>query len=83
MAETLSPTQIRGARGMLDWSLLDLARASGVSISTIQRVEAGGKIVPSDWTLAMIQEAFEASGISFLAEDGRGQGVRLKRTTAA
>ncbi|MGI3902382.1 MAG: helix-turn-helix domain-containing protein [Janthinobacterium lividum] len=83
MANTLSPTQIRGARGMLDWSIVDLARASRISISTIQRVEAGGKIAPSDLTVAMIQTAFEAAGISFLADDGRGQGVRLKRATAA
>jgi hypothetical protein len=39
VSDMLSPAQIRGAQGMLDWSMSDLAKATQVSVSTVQRVE--------------------------------------------
>jgi hypothetical protein len=43
VAEWMSPAQVRGARGMLDWSMLDLAAAAQVSVSTIKRIEDGAE----------------------------------------
>ncbi|ODN72614.1 Sensor protein FixL [Methylobrevis pamukkalensis] len=37
----LTPGQLRAARAALGWSIADLAAASGVSVSTIRRMETG------------------------------------------
>ena len=54
--------QIRGARGILDWSLLDLARASGLSLSTVKRMERETLQPVSDSSFAAVQAAFESAG---------------------
>jgi hypothetical protein len=79
VTKTPSPEQIRAARGMLDWSILDLANAARVSVSTVPRVEAGGQVPASERSLAKIQCALEGAGVHFLANDGDGYGLRLKK----
>ncbi len=71
--------QIRGARGLLGWSQVDLARAADVSEPTIKRLE-GGKVAVSEDVRSSIQHALEAAGIIFVAENGEGPGVRLKKS---
>lgn len=62
----LTSQQVRGGRAMLGWSARELAEASGVSLNTIQRIEAAGGIPSSSAkTLAAIQTALEAMGIRF------------------
>ena len=75
----LSFAQIRGARGMLDWSMLDLARAARVSLSTIQRIEDVEPQPVSEDTRALIQGALEGAGVRFLTDDGDGAGIQLLR----
>lgn len=77
MPNRLMPTQVRGARGMLDWSMLDLAKAAGVSVSTVKRVEDGRVQLVSDGTRLSIRGAFETAGVCFLMDDGNGPGLRL------
>lgn len=79
MSDLPTPAQIRGARGMLDWSMLDLARAAGVSVSTVKRFEGGGAQPVSRDTVATMQRALEAAGVHFLDDDGDGPGLRLQR----
>ncbi|WP_342398957.1 helix-turn-helix transcriptional regulator [Lichenibacterium dinghuense] len=74
-----TPAQIRAARGMLNWSMLDLAKAAGVSISTVKRFECEGDQPVSADTVGMMQDAAETEGVRFLADDGNGPGVRLRR----
>ena len=64
---------------MLDWSMLDLARAAGVSLSTVKHAEDGRTDVVSPAMLGLINEALESAGVQLLADDGRGPGVRLLR----
>ena len=72
----ITPAQIRGARGMLDWSMIDLARAAGVSVSTVKRIgDAQTVVLPG--TLAMVQVALEAAGIEFLGDEENGRGMKL------
>ena len=40
MTKYLSGAQVRAARGILKWSVADLAEASDVSASTIKRLES-------------------------------------------
>lgn len=74
----LTPAQSRAARALLNWSQPQLAEASGTSVSTIRDFETG-KRTPIANNLAAIRQALEAAGVQFIAENGGGAGVRLKR----
>lgn len=71
---SLLARHIRGARGLLDWSVEDLAREAGVGVDAIRRWEAGTQ-KPRNATKDKVRLAFEAHQIEFL--DGDGPGVRL------
>jgi len=73
--------QIRMARAALGWSVNDLAGHSGVSVSTIKRLE--GDALFSSRTVAntnAIQQALESAGIEFVGSPGDAPGVRLHGT---
>ena len=74
----VTPVQIRGARAMLGWSLVDLAKAARVSVATLKRVEDGAEH-PS---LGVIRDTLETEGVSFLQDDGSGPGMRLRARSA-
>ncbi|MFY9286898.1 MAG: helix-turn-helix transcriptional regulator [Alphaproteobacteria bacterium] len=65
----ISAKQIRGARGLLDWSQDTLAMESGLCAATIRKIEKG-EIAPS--SAYKLREAFEKSGIEFFENDGLG-----------
>lgn len=68
---------------MLRWTQPDLASASGVSVPTIARLEAdGGTLGGRASTIAAIRGALENAGVLFLAENGSGPGVRLRKPLA-
>ena len=71
----LTGGQVRAARGFLQWTAVQLAERSQVSLSTVRRVEdAEGVPVITRANMEAIRRALEAGGIEF-APDG---GVRLK-----
>jgi hypothetical protein len=75
---TLTPGQVRAARGFLGWSAEQLAEQSGVSFSTVRRVETPGERGVREQSLAAIRKALERAGIVFtLGADGR-VGVSMK-----
>lgn len=75
----LTSDQIRAARALIRWSAEDLARESGVGLSTIRRMEvAEGVPAASARNLAAIQEALENAGVQFIPRNGGGAGVRLR-----
>jgi transcriptional regulator with XRE-family HTH domain len=77
----LTKTQCRMARAALDWTLRELAARSQVNHVTINRFEKGqAESNPS--TLAALRRAFEAAGAEFIAENGGGAGVRLRKPGA-
>ena len=73
-------SQIRAARALLRWSTHELAAESGVSWTTIQRMEASNG-VPSATArnIEKIQKTLEAAGIIFIDENDEGPGVRLRK----
>ncbi len=75
---SLTPAQSRAARGLLDWSQIELAGRSNLSESTIRDFEKGRR-VPSINNLAAIRAALEAAGVIFVEENGEGPGVRLRK----
>jgi transcriptional regulator with XRE-family HTH domain len=79
----ISIEQIRAARGLLGWSQTQLAEAARRSLPTIKRLEredGEGPAVSEDVRDA-VQKALEKAGVEFIAENGGGAGVRLKRTS--
>ena len=78
----LTDAQCRAARGLLDWSQLDLAKQAGVGIVTIRQLEAGTH-EPRRATLDVVRRALETAGILFIDENGGGAGVRLRKARNA
>jgi transcriptional regulator with XRE-family HTH domain len=75
----LTAEQLRAARAILQTDQSDLARASGVSVETIKRLERqSGKLHAKVETIAAIRKALEARHLEFLGDqEGRAVGVCL------
>lgn len=73
----------RAARGLLDMSQADLARAAGVGQSTVRNFEAG-RTMPVAQNLAAIVAALEGRGIQFIAagETAQSKSVGLSADQA-
>ena len=70
--------RFRKARSLLGWSIVELAGHAGVSRSTIENIETGRRRVSRRLVLAA-RTALETAGVEFIAENGGGAGVRLRR----
>ncbi len=69
--------QVRMARAALDWTVRDLAEATGLHRNTINNIEVG-RYAGDPKTLELIEQALKAAGVVFIAENGGGPGVRLR-----
>jgi ribosome-binding protein aMBF1 (putative translation factor) len=69
------------ARGVLGWSQTQLAVAAERSLPTIKRLERDDGEGPavSDDVREAVQRAMEKAGVEFIAENGGGAGVRMKK----
>ncbi|HEY8964030.1 MAG TPA: helix-turn-helix transcriptional regulator [Alphaproteobacteria bacterium] len=70
---SITTAQIRGARGLLDWSQAELSRRTNISTTSIGNIESGNTQARES-TLAIIRTAFERGGIDFIGTEG----VRLQ-----
>ncbi|MXQ10696.1 PAS domain-containing protein [Microvirga makkahensis] len=69
-AGRLLPWQIRAARAILGWSARELAEASGVSVSTVRRIEEAQS--HDARMFAAVRSALEQAGVGFsVTPDGR------------
>jgi transcriptional regulator with XRE-family HTH domain len=74
----VSGRQVKAARALLGWSQADLARESGVSVTTIVQLEgAPGNDPIYSKTAGKLRHAIELAGIDFIEERG-GRGVCLR-----
>ncbi|MBL8594529.1 MAG: helix-turn-helix transcriptional regulator [Devosia sp.] len=73
--DTLSHAQIRAARAYLGWTAIELAEESGVSFSTVRRVEMPGHRAVRNENLAAIREAFSRHGVRFVSYADGGLGI--------
>lgn len=73
--------QIRAARALLGWGQADLVKASGLSLTTIRRMEddAVGPARSSGENIAAVMKALEAAGVQFIPANGGGPGVRIAK----
>jgi len=79
----ITAAQMRAARALLGIDQTRLAELSGVSLATIQRMEASeGNVRGVVDTLTKVVEALTAAGIELIGEQQRsesgGRGVRLR-----
>ena len=74
----ISPAQSRGARGLLGLDQSALAKLAKVHRNTVVGFESGKK-EPTISSVMAIRRALEAAGIEFIAENGGGPGVRLRK----
>lgn len=84
----ITAAQMRAARALLGFDQRQLAELSGVSLPTIQRMEASeGNVRGVVDTLTKVIDAFERSGVVLLGENtpstGGGRGVRLREPATA
>lgn len=72
--------QIAAARALLGMKQDALAARSRVSVPTIKRMEASdGEVTGYPNNVLAVKAALEDAGIEFIAENGGGPGVRLRR----
>ena len=79
----ITAAQMRAGRALLGIDQRQLAELAGVSLPTIQRMEASeGTVRGVIDSLTKIVEAFDRAGIELIGENasstGGGRGVRLK-----
>ena len=86
----ITAAQMRAGRSLLGIDQQTLADLAGVSLPTIQRMEASeGNVRGVVETLTRVVTAFERAGVELIAEGapsaGKGRGVRFKasRETSA
>ena len=86
-ATLITAAQIRAARALLGIDQRQLAEMAGVSLPTIQRMEASaGNVRGGVETLTKVVEAFDRAGIELIGENvvspQGGRGVRVKQAKA-
>lgn len=79
----ITASQLRAARALLDIDQRELAKRCGLSLPTVQRMEASDGVVRGNVdSLMKLVDALTADGIELIGEgaasSGRGRGVRLK-----
>ncbi|HEX2256958.1 MAG TPA: helix-turn-helix domain-containing protein [Afifellaceae bacterium] len=80
----LSAAQLRSARALLGIDQKTLAELAGVSVPTIQRMEASqGNVRGIVDSLTKVVDALAMAGVELIGEDAQslsgGRGVRLKK----
>ena len=84
----ITSQQMRAARALLGIDQRELATLAGVSLPTIQRMEASdGQVRGVVDTLMKVIGALEAAGIELIGENARstgtGRGIRLRTAVSA
>lgn len=80
----ISGPQMRAARALIGIDQRQLAALSGLSLPTIQRMEAcEGSVRGTVESLTRVVDAFERAGVELIGENATsaswGRGVRLKK----
>ncbi len=79
----ITSAQLRAARALVGMDQRDLAAASGLSLPTIQRMEASEGVIRGNVdSLMKLIAALEAAGVELINEgavsEKGGRGIRLK-----
>jgi PAS domain S-box-containing protein len=69
---------VKASRALLDWSIEDLAQRSGVSISSIRRIESENGAVVRNNTSDRLMKTLKSAGIELYRIDTQGTFLRLR-----
>ena len=75
----IEAAQVRAARALIGWSQTKLAETADVSLSIVERFEAGAPEPIADEAVAKMRAALEAAGVVFIPKNGGGAGVRMRK----
>lgn len=83
----ITSAQVRAARALLGIDQRQLAELAGLSLPTIQRMEASdGQVRGTIDTLMKVIEALDEAGVELIGDkspsSGSGRGVRLKEAAS-
>lgn len=73
----MNAIQCKMARVATGLGIRELAILAGISANTISRLERGEEL--KDKTVQAIRTALETAGVEFIAENGGGAGVRVRK----
>lgn len=84
----ITASQLRAARALVGVDQRQLAELSGLSVPTIQRMEASDGVIRGNVdSLMKLVHALEAAGVELIGEGaashGEGRGVRLRRRSVS
>jgi len=87
VSNMITASQLRASRALLGIDQRKLADLSGLSLPTIQRMEASDGVIRGNVdSLMKLVAALDAAGIELIADHavsaGGGRGVRLKRAAS-
>ena len=74
----MTPAQSRAARALIGLTQPALAELAAIGLSTVVDFERERRVVAPQ-TVDTIRAALESAGVEFIAENGGGAGVRLKK----
>ena len=74
----VTSAQLRMARAALNWTVRDLAEATGLHRNTITNIEIG-RYAGDQKSLERIETVLRKAGVEFIDENGGGPGVRLRK----
>lgn len=74
----MTSAQCRGARGLLGWTVRDLAESACVHRNTVSNFETE-RFNGSAETVAAMRSALETAGVAFVDDSRGGPGVRLRK----
>jgi DNA-binding XRE family transcriptional regulator len=75
----VTSAQVRMARAALNWTVRDLAAATGLHRNTITNIEVG-RYAGDPATLTLLKDVLTRAGVEFIDENGGGPGVRLRKS---
>jgi transcriptional regulator with XRE-family HTH domain len=70
------------ARAALNWTVRDLAEASGLHRNTVSNIEVG-RYAGDEHSLQVLERVLKKAGIQSIDENGGGRGVRLRKPSRA
>jgi transcriptional regulator with XRE-family HTH domain len=71
--------QVRMARAALNWTVRDLAEATGLHRNTITNIEVG-RYAGDQKSIETIRIVLRKAGVELIDEDGGGAGARLRKS---
>jgi transcriptional regulator with XRE-family HTH domain len=76
---TIESAQVRAGRALVGWSQAEFAKAAGLPLATVELFETGDANQVSAEAVAKMRATLESAGVVFIADDGGGAGVRLRK----